>query len=587
MKTNLFKSLFLITNLISSTVSSVNNSSLPLPETEFKIGQNVSELVKRDEPITLYGGNMVWGTWVGKGGYALTRPCTLSFPVKRVQIRSERLGFLTSRACSNTNYFVKDDNGKLIKVGESSEPNGFGLDYTFVSVNPYYWSDSISKNVSFTEYIIKGNTTRFDLLAMTSSTQPPFTNLTVCVFGGLNGGLGEEMACGEILEFNVTIQVPTPGTNGEEWSRFVNVVKVNMTKDYDLGYMGAPVYIPSQIPFDTQLIVVPVGQVVETLQQYRGDEVQDKDKKIWYYTPIDPILNDWRAGMLELLLGDFSGNEQNSNSSNSKLQKRQDIILYGGTIIKTRGIKSANVRTCTLGFAVRRIGGRGQFNQGYLTVGACTSARIIAVDTAFVLEDGNEVVVGDSTRTFESYNAERGLDYSVIKVRLGYWNPQGSMGIRVGDTSVPVIGSITPLLASEVCFVGSYSGLVCGRVYDLDKTMARTSPWMDMRTRQYLEEYFQHMVWVLMDVHTRAQIDGKKDDDRGAPVFAPIWDPNTPSGQPKQLIGAQPVGIFAEYTMYAISIFGYRIQDDFYFAYTPIQRIFENSPDLELIQTPR
>lgn len=51
---------------------------------------------------------------------------------------------------------------------------------------------------------------------MTSSTQPPFTNLTVCVFGGINGGLGEGMACGEILEFNVTIEVPTPGTDGKE-----------------------------------------------------------------------------------------------------------------------------------------------------------------------------------------------------------------------------------------------------------------------------------------------------------------------------------------------------------------------------------
>lgn len=51
-----------------------------------------------------------------------------------------------------------------------------------------------------------------------------------------------------------------------------------MTNDYDLGYMGAPVYIPGQIPFDTHFIVASVGQVVETLAQYNNED--DQDKKI-------------------------------------------------------------------------------------------------------------------------------------------------------------------------------------------------------------------------------------------------------------------------------------------------------------------
>jgi hypothetical protein len=45
-----------------------------------------------------------------------------------------------------------------------------------------------------------------------------------------------------------------------------------------------------------------VGQVVETIGQYRGTAYH---KKTWYYIPIDRILQD---GELDLLLGDFSDN---------------------------------------------------------------------------------------------------------------------------------------------------------------------------------------------------------------------------------------------------------------------------------------
>ena len=79
-----------------------------------------------------------------------------------------------------------------------------------------------------------------------------------------------------------------------------------MIDEYELGYAGAPVYIPARIPFDTEIIAAPVGQVVETTAQYTGF---DRHKKIWYYIPIDRILEDSGA---ELLLGDFSdsGNEK-------------------------------------------------------------------------------------------------------------------------------------------------------------------------------------------------------------------------------------------------------------------------------------
>jgi len=57
---NLLK-IFLIFNLFSSAASSANNFSVPLPETELQMGQNSSELVERDEPITLVGGTTVQG----------------------------------------------------------------------------------------------------------------------------------------------------------------------------------------------------------------------------------------------------------------------------------------------------------------------------------------------------------------------------------------------------------------------------------------------------------------------------------------------------------------------------------------------
>lgn len=55
---NLFK-IFLIFNLFSSV--SPDNFSIPLPETELKMGQNSLELAERAEPITLVGGTTVQG----------------------------------------------------------------------------------------------------------------------------------------------------------------------------------------------------------------------------------------------------------------------------------------------------------------------------------------------------------------------------------------------------------------------------------------------------------------------------------------------------------------------------------------------
>lgn len=79
------------------------------------------------------------------------------------------------------------------------------------------------------------------------------------------------MVCGKILEFDVTIQVPVPGSDGEKSVDFAKVVKVEMANDYDVGYMGAPVYVPIQAPDSGKFVADPVGQVVETLDQFQED----------------------------------------------------------------------------------------------------------------------------------------------------------------------------------------------------------------------------------------------------------------------------------------------------------------------------
>jgi len=118
------------------------------------------------------------------------------------------------------------------EVGKISNPYNFdpgnGLDYRFMLADKNYWSETDSKSIMFSEYL---HDNMIDiLLPMTISTQPPFTGVDVCVFGGFN----EKIVCGEILEFDVTIQVPVPGTKGKESVDFAKVVKVNMTNDYEL-----------------------------------------------------------------------------------------------------------------------------------------------------------------------------------------------------------------------------------------------------------------------------------------------------------------------------------------------------------------
>ena len=129
----------------------------------------------------------------------------------------------------------------------------------------------------------------------------------------------------------------------------------------------------------------------------------------------------------ELLLGDFSdnGNEQvpmGGNSSSSRLQERQGPFLIAGTLINLRKQERQLVRTCTLGFAVMRISGTRQFNQGYLTAGSCSSNRqMTSTDVAFVVvNNAGETIVGTRSQARGTYDPANGLDYTIVKVRANY-----------------------------------------------------------------------------------------------------------------------------------------------------------------------
>jgi hypothetical protein len=189
---------------------------------------------------------------------------------------SQIQGFLTSYACDSSEVFVGDTLvGGRVFGARNFDPD-LGLDYTLVQPISDYWSKNDSKSVLFHlnkyEYPQLPEQMLDILLPLTVSTKPPVVGVNVCVFGGED----QKMTCGAIVDFDATIQVPKPGTNGKKFVDFKKVVEVEMMDEYGLGYNGAPVYIPARIPFATEIIAAPVGQVVETIGQYRGTAYHKK-----------------------------------------------------------------------------------------------------------------------------------------------------------------------------------------------------------------------------------------------------------------------------------------------------------------------
>lgn len=278
---NLLK-IFLIFNLFSSTTSSVNNSSLPLPETDLKMGQNSSELAERGESLFIYGGTNFTGIAIDRG-IIYQRNCTLSFPV----ITSYGAkGFLTSANCATESVLIGETS-----VGWGKLPTfipRLGLDYVFVQVFSDYWSNEVSRKISYSQCSnTDENIINADALIpiINIPNQPPISNFVVYAYGGSSG-----IVHGTILEFGVEIQTPVPPPGAGYTTYFKNVTKVQMNKNYLPGDLGAPVYTPLRIPNSTQLIASPVGQVAESV----GNTTE---KNIWYYIPLDRILEDGGLGL--------------------------------------------------------------------------------------------------------------------------------------------------------------------------------------------------------------------------------------------------------------------------------------------------
>ena len=121
----------------------------------------------------------------------------------------------------------------------------------------------------------------------------------------------------------------------------------------------------------------------------------------------------------------FSNLPMGTNTSAPKLQKRQDILLYSGFIT---GFRDSNrprgkTRTCALGFAVKRVGGRGGvfFEHGYLTLASCFPVNPTASTRTydvFIDTDGKgkELKVGKSTSRSARYLPEASLNYAIVRV---------------------------------------------------------------------------------------------------------------------------------------------------------------------------
>lgn len=602
--------IFLIFNLFSSATSSVNNYSVPLPETELKMGQNSSELVEREEPKILIGGTIVQGVWINSGGSSLQRPCALSFPVKKY---GRYKGFLTSLSCSNTNFFVKDIPDKEIEVGEVGAPTVFaperGLDYTFVDVYPEHWSDKDSKSVL---YSYCDGSYNMPLPISSVPIQPPL-NFTVCAFGGLNGGLGERMECGKILEFDATIQVPVPGSDGEKFVDFAKVVKVNMTNDYDLGYMGAPVYVYLPAPNSDQIVAVPVGQIVETLAQYKNEENQDK--KIWYYIPLDRILKD---GGLELLssmanpssvaesnnteFSDVSFSNSSTISSNTSevafpdqpQPQPQTLIVLGGRpiLISSRSDQFvAGAKKYTISFAIKRTFPFGRPERGFLLLGSSLTSQV-DINGGYSDALGGEPVHLGYIPFLDSsgyYQPPLGLNFAFLILdpnsdRLKLWDDELSTQIPVPGGFANVVAGdgldrfFSPRKGDEVCFRGGYSGHVCGIVTESSIALMRWRVWGGLEG--FIPDVFTSLIRARLGPLTRAQREDKEHEDWGSPVYVPSHNANG------RITKVRPAGILFTYEINYENNEG-RCEMASYIYFISMANILFYNGNLDLIPTPQ
>ena len=301
----------------------------------------------------------------------------------------------------------------------------------------------------------------------------------------------------------------------------------------------------------------------------------------------------------------FSNLPMETNTSAPKLQKRQDILLHSGFIAGFRNSQrpTAKIRTCTLGFAVKKTRGMGGgfFDHGYLTLSSCLAGdpRSGGIANVFIDADGRgtQLKVGKSTGSSAKYLPEASLNYAIVKVFPEFWSLERSMNIPVRDDPktlriVPVGHSQNPNPENhgEICFWGGYSHHVCGAIVTLSAQITRPRPWGQRNLLgQHLHDmnYFSNMGVVTLPAFTKAQRDNTHPADWGSPVYIPERDANN------RIIRAYPTGLLDGYCTDRIVVETIRglvtipiHPHEACFFYQPLDRILASNPNLELIRSP-
>jgi len=498
------------------------------------------------ESISVYGGMKVQG-YSPSGRELCQRPCTLSFPVSL----NNNKGFLTSYVCAISSVFVTEPHsthvGQVDIIGYKPE---LGLEYSFVRVYSPYLSDDISHKVDYSHC---AEIEQF-LPIIPTPSQPLSVGDKVHAYGG-----SDRMVIGEILETGVTITITKPGSCGKETAELHDVVKVKMNKGYYSGDLGAPVYIPLQVPDSTQMIASPVGQVVEVHNWKAGDNT-------WYYIPLDRILKD--SG-LKLDIGDLSSllpkpdKPNNENLNNVPLTDNLTMSSNGSEVVPNHLEKRRfwwarpsymiwfsphrvewreDAQPCNLGFPVRRVereggGGHRPFKYGFLTLGSCLSTDIINNRNAVFNPSFGSLdrfMVGYADTSDLVYSWAYGLNFAVIKLLADvngnsrFWNdeistqipiPEGDRGNSYGSISDQIY---RPNVGSRVCASVTHFEFACGTVTNLHESRAELNPWVwaaivrNAYTGNPREDYWENLIKVRLDEIPRGNTFKKV---RGSPVY--------------------------------------------------------------------
>lgn len=104
-------------------------------------------------------------------------------------------------------------------------------------------------------------------------------------------------------------------------------------------------------------------------------------------------------------------------------------------------------------------------------------------DSRYAIMYGAQGLVIGSTRNSPAnlkYDPPQGLDYTIIKITEPRVLRGKSAGITSHDLNQPpviiTLEPITPAKGTELCYSGSYSGLVCGTLELTNSDLSRANP---------------------------------------------------------------------------------------------------------------